>query len=309
MKLGVVAESASQLNVLRGLAVKLGHDVVAAVQAKKNGTQQLTPDELNEPSVWVLRMDRHGECIDDFLAQIDPHHVPLMFDDIGTLGLEITNDDLRRFEFKIQACLADHRRHQSSDRIKRLWILAASTGGPEAVAKFLRCLPSVTPGTAFLYVQHINDSMLPSLLKTVKNANKMNVSALTDSLLAIESTIYVVSPRFKLEISDLGGLLMTSSAWSGDYSPSANQVMAKVAKVYGVNSGVIIFSGMGDDGAASGRLMKRAGAKVWVQSPETCTIDSMPNCMIKTGCVDYVGSPEQLAEKFAAEILSFAVSV
>ena len=303
MNLGIVAESAAQLNALSMLMVQLGHHVVQAVQAKKSGTVQLTDSQLCEPAIWILRMDCHGECMDEFLTQIDPHHVPLMFDEIDTIGVTLSSDALRRFELKIQSCLADHRRNESSKRIERLWVLAASTGGPEAVSTFLRNLPNEMPGTAFLYVQHINDSMLPSLLKAVKNANKMNVYALTESVLACESSIYVVSPKYKLEISDLGGLLMTDASWSGDYAPSVNQVMAKVAKIYGRHTGAIVFSGMGDDGADSGRLIKRVGGTVWAQSQETCTIDSMPDCIINTGCVDFVGSPEELAEKFATDIL------
>lgn len=309
MNLGIVAESASQLNALSILMAQLGHHVTQAVQAKKSGTVQLTDAQLCEPAIWILRMDCHGECMDEFLTQIDPHHVPLMFDDIDTVGVALSSDALRRFELKIQSCLADHRRNEYSKRIERLWILAASTGGPEAVSAFLRHLPHEMPGTAFLYVQHINDSMLPSLLKAVKHANKMNVHALAESVLACESSIYVVSPKYKLEISDLGGLLMTDESWSGDYAPSVNQVMAKVAKIYGRNAGVIVFSGMGDDGTDSGRLIKRVGGKVWAQSLETCTVDSMPSCIINTGCVDFVGSPQELAEKFAADILMLQTSI
>lgn len=292
-----------QLVTLSQLAKQLGHDVVMSVLAKKIGTVKLSSAELNQPDIWVVRMDQNGDYSDDFLGQIETEQVPLMFDDLDTFGAAPSLDALRRFSLKMEACLADHRSDGSSNRIDQLWVLAASAGGPEAVSEFLRALPKFIPRIAFVYVQHINTEMLPSLHKTVAHATDMNVCSMESSVLALENTIYLVSPKYKIEISDLGGLLMTSEAWSGDYSPSANQVIAKVAKVYGNKCGAIIFSGMGDDGAESGRLMKRVGAKVWLQSADSCTIDSMPLSVQKTGCAEFIGTPEDLANKFTQEIL------
>ena len=77
-----------------------------------------------------------------------------------------------------------------------------------------------------------------------------------------------------------------------------DQVMIKVAHIYGENSGAIIFSGMGNDGTKGSQYMKHSGGQVWAQSPDSCMIDSMPTSALKTGCITVQGTPKELAKKF-----------
>ena len=56
----------------------------------------------------------------------------------------------------------------------------------------------------------------------------------------------------------------------------------------------IILSGMGKDGAQGISHLKKIGAQVFVQDPDTCTIKSMPEATMNLTKVDQVLSPEEI---------------
>lgn len=56
----------------------------------------------------------------------------------------------------------------------------------------------------------------------------------------------------------------------------------------------IILSGMGSDGAQGLSYMKKIGAQVFIQDPDTCTIKSMPEAAFRLTDVDRVLSPEEI---------------
>lgn len=302
MKLGVLAESSRQLKRLTKLIQHTEHELVSAILTSSPNEHELDVSNLSKADAWVACMEDHSDLADEIIHNLDIANIPVMFDDPDASRRGQEAEAERRFSMKIEACMADNRLPEGNIA-KKLWVLAASAGGPEAVVEFLGAIDQKLSGVAFVYVQHINEEMLPSLIRTLKNRSTLDIHIIAHSCLAVENSLYVVSPSNKLEISGRGALLLTDNAWSGDYTPSANQIMAKVSKHYGSAAGAIVFSGMGDDGSESARLMKRAGSHIWAQSPETCTVDSMPKSVIKTGSVSFVGEPKALAERFLREFV------
>lgn len=308
LKLGVLAESSRQLKRLASLVQKSEHELVSTILTGSVPNGQLDVEQLARPDAWVACMEHHSEFAETIIHNLDLANIPVMFDDPESVRRGQEEDIKRRFSSKVEACLADNSMTNGTVA-KSLWVLAASTGGPEAVVEFLSEIPRELNGIALLYVQHINKEMLPSLMRTLRNRCCLDVHLVERSGLAVENSLYVISPANKLEFSDRGALLLTNYPWAGDYAPSANQVMAKVAKHYGTAAGAIVFSGMGDDGAESARLMRHAGSQVWVQSPESCTIDSMPVTVLATGTVSFKGTPKELARHFLSEVVNAPHSV
>ncbi len=108
----------------------------------------------------------------------------------------------------------------------------------------------------------------------------------------------IIPPDKATEIIANGTFIVKNHPWSAAYSPSVDSIVADTAYHFGENSGVIVFSGMGNDGAIGGKIMQRHGGKLWVQSLKSCTTTSMPEAVIETGGVDFIGTPEELAEAF-----------
>jgi len=180
---------------------------------------------------------------------------------------------------------------------KFVWVLAASTGGPEAVKEFLDGLPD-NLGVAFVYAQHIESGQHRALANTIARSSCYIGRMASHGDKMIANTVTVVPSHHQVELLEDGTLVTGEQPWRGEYRPSIDQVVATVANCFCEKSGVIFFSGMGNDGMTGARLMSRRGGQVWIQEPESCASDSMPYSIKQTDCVNKIGSPKELAQFF-----------
>ena len=72
--------------------------------------------------------------------------------------------------------------------------------------------------------------------------------------------------------------------------------MQDFAQRYTQSVNAIIFSGMCDDGVIGSQQVIAEGGEVWIQSPDTCVVGSMPENVDKTTKVSFSGTPEMLAK-------------
>ncbi|TVZ37239.1 chemosensory pili system protein ChpB (putative protein-glutamate methylesterase) [Alteromonadaceae bacterium 2753L.S.0a.02] len=293
LQFGLLADSQAQLTDLAQLVEACGHRVAVSLQALSGALQV----ELPEVDAWVVRLNLQEDSALAFVERLESQDVPVIYDDIESYGKLGLNERVNRFSAKLQVCAGAGGKDEGR-RAEEIWVLAASTGGPEAVATFFRHLPDELDGVAFIYVQHINPEISISLKKALLLNTRWQVVTCERSRVLRERSIYVVPPDNQVEIYDSGVIAPNSTAWLGAYRPSADQVMARVARKFAARSGAIVFSGMGDDGSKSCTYMRRLGGVIWAQLPDTCAVDSMPVSAIKTGMVSYQGSPERLAKQF-----------
>ena len=64
-----------------------------------------------------------------------------------------------------------------------------------------------------------------------------------------------------------GHIVKTNVRWNGAYQPSLDLVITQLAQLYRQRLGVIIFSGMCNDGEIGCTVAKACGATVWAQTP------------------------------------------
>ena len=251
------------------------------------------PDDEQENSDQKAAM---VALLDDLLEQTQ---APVIVNDAVELaqGSPAYNDWVRRMLQRLERLNGDINL-QAGGGASEVWVLAASTGGPAAVKDFLNQLPPQLK-VAFVYVQHIDSGQAETLVKMMSSAGHYPVSIAKQGSVLSDNTITLVTADRSVNIFDNGTLVVSKNPWGGCYSPSIDQITANVARVYRQRSGIIIFSGMGDDGAASSRLIKQQGGKVWVQSPEQSAIAAMPEAAIATGTVSFRGTPPELADALA----------
>ncbi len=294
LNIGVLADNAAHLRDLNELVCGAGHNVVASFQVSPDKL-----DHLPDVDAWVVRLDLQSDLAMQFVEKLDSLEVTIIYDDCEDLAAGDKADRTKRFNSKINMCTGQRASSPlNQSRAKEVWVLAASAGGPEAVTAFLKQLPDILKNIAFFYVQHIDTTITSTLQKAIVRNTSWQVFTTDKAHFVSEGCIYIVSPSHGLELSDSGLVTPVEQPWSGPYKPSIDQVMAKVARVYGAHSGAIIFSGMGDDGAKSCRYLKHSGGQIWAQSPQSATVDSMPFSALKTGFVTFQGTPEELAKNF-----------
>ena len=291
--LGLLADSSIQLNKLETIVLDAGYTIVQSLVVKKDAL-----DNAEKADAWIMRVDAQNDTAIELLEKLDDMGVPVIFDDVDTYSGLDAREQAKRLSKKVEACVNVPKHENGINRAKKVWVLAASTGGPEAVMTFVKLIPEDLDDVAFIYVQHIDERMNENLSQVLGRNTSWSVNGCDKSQRINERSFYLLSPEHQIEFDESGYLVPLDRQWEGPYRPSVDQVIAKVARKYGKQCGAIIFSGMGDDGSKTCRLIVHAGGQVWVQEPSSCAVDSMPKEAIATDCVSYIGSPELLAKHF-----------
>ena len=63
------------------------------------------------------------------------------------------------------------------------------------------------------------------------------------------------------------------------------------------------MTGMGKDGASGLAYIHSKGGRTFAQSADTCVVNGMPQCAIDMEVVDFIGSPEIIADQLMLDIL------
>ena len=180
-----------------------------------------------------------------------------------------------------------------------VWVLAASLGGPAAVKEFIDQLPA-NLGIGFLYAQHVDAHFSAVLTDVLGRHSKLDLVPMQSGRPICRNEIQVVPVDH--EVTFEGRVPnFAEGEWPGPYGPSIDQLLINLFRVYGPRCHVIVFSGMGNDGALGVPQMRQAGCEVWTQSPDTCGHYSMPQSVIDLDCSLVTDSPENLAHALVAK--------
>jgi chemosensory pili system protein ChpB (putative protein-glutamate methylesterase) len=179
-----------------------------------------------------------------------------------------------------------------------VWVLAGSTGGIEAVSRFLSLVPR-RQDVGFVYVQHLYLQQHPQLLRVVERhgdwpARGVDYGA---SLKGGWVTVPSADERFDIDEDGVMGVV-SGEGWKPPYRPNIDEVAFAIARRYRHKSGLIVFSGMGQDGCGGADAIVGEGGALWVQAPQTCAAVSMPQQVLARHPMAFAGTLEDLAEKF-----------
>ncbi|MBX3689874.1 chemotaxis protein CheB [Dokdonella sp.] len=185
-------------------------------------------------------------------------------------------------------------------KIRRVWVLGASIGGPDAVRKFLAGLPRGYPAL-FLVAQHLGDEFVETMTRQLARAVPLIVRTPAHGDRASHGEVLIVPNEQRLLVDLNGVVVLQPQSEPQAYRPSIDRVLEDVASRFGAGAGAIIFSGMSDDAAEGCKAIAAAGGRVYAQSPDSCVVSTMVEGVIDTGVVQFQGSPEELAQKLNDE--------
>jgi chemosensory pili system protein ChpB (putative protein-glutamate methylesterase) len=305
LKIAVLVETTKQRDVLRNLVFSSGHKATHALLVDDLLAQMDTLASSNI-DVWLIKVDpdcdRYDE-VEDWLLNLD---MPVIVDDLDDdsaseedrqLWRRRVNDKLHQLQGSINLAREQH------TVAKFVWVLGASTGGPEAIKEFFGYIPA-NLNVGFIYVQHIDPGYENTLADIVNKYSHYPAYPVIHGDVLRENGTAIIANDNCVDIQENGTLSTSPGPWPGDYSPSIDRVFANVARCYGNRCGVIVFTGMAEDGAAGIRLVHQQGGQVWVQSPSSCIVSSMPDSALHTGIVSVIASPEGLAAKLTDFMLN-----
>ena len=286
-RIGIVLADTRQRAVLRRVVEDCGFSVTHCSGLAWDGAVRTAVAEVD---AWLMDADKMPAPL-----PLTAQQVPLVCN-VSFVGESQSVLWRRAVEQKLQTITRYYQRICEASRAQNVWLLAASAGGLQAVREFLEGLDSFQ-GVAFVYAQHIEAEQAEQLVKMItRNTQWRAQMAIAGNLLTIGS-VTVVPPERRIAVPN--GLVATlPSPWPGPYAPNIDAVAAELASEYGSACGMIVFSGMGDDGVAGSRLISEKGGSVLVQSPADCTVPALSEAVIKHGAFNHSGNVSQLREAF-----------
>lgn len=181
---------------------------------------------------------------------------------------------------------------KSSDEVISI---AASTGGPPAVAHVLRQFPENTP--PILVVQHMPRGMTRLFAEGLNQECKFKVKEAEENDVVQEGLALIAPGGFHMMVTKGGKISLTTDPPVNYVRPSADVTMDSAAKIYTSKNIGVVLTGMGTDGAKGIEAIKKRGGVTIAQDKETCVVFGMPCAAIKTGCVDVVAPLERISKE------------
>lgn len=183
----------------------------------------------------------------------------------------------------------------------RAIVVAASTGGPEALA---RLLPELTSACdlPILIVQHLPPQFTEFLARHLSRKCLVPVVEATEGQ-PVESAVVYLAPGGKhlLVRSQANRIVTTLTEQPAENGcrPAADVLFRAAATVWGPRVIAIVLSGMGSDGTAGLAVLKRAGGTAIVQDEETSVVWGMPGSAVAAGLADQVLPLSKIADAVA----------
>jgi two-component system chemotaxis response regulator CheB len=206
----------------------------------------------------------------------------------------ITHPAGKYTERKMTGRLRIEDKTSGSDSRKQLIAIAASTGGPKALAVLLSELPEDFP-CPIVIAQHMGDGFIPGLAGWLNSISKLTVKEGTDREMITSGTVYLSPSERHMKISQSGRIILVERQPRDIYHPSCDLLLASVASTYGADSIGVILTGMGDDGVWGMKKIKGVGGITLAQDEKSSLIFGMPKMAIESGCIDKVLSLHEIA--------------
>jgi two-component system, chemotaxis family, CheB/CheR fusion protein len=176
--------------------------------------------------------------------------------------------------------------------------VGASAGGLESLERFFARVPPDT-GMAFVVLQHLSPDFKSLMDELLSRHTRMPIRHAEHEMLVEPNTIYLLPPMKEMIVRQRRLLLSDRDPRSGLTLP-IDLFLRSLAHDVGEQAVAVILSGSGSDGSRGVQEISKAGGTVLCESPDTAQFNGMPLSAIRTGLVEHVLPPDELAGAVAA---------
>lgn len=175
-------------------------------------------------------------------------------------------------------------------------VIAASTGGPRALAEIV---PALVPlAAAVVVAQHMPSGFTDSLARRLDALAVLPVREARNHEPLLAGRIYVAPGGVHTTITgptDAPRLQVSAGPPVHGVAPAADPLFVSAADVFGGRTIAAVLTGMGHDGATGARRVREAGGYVVVQDEPTSIVFGMPYAALQAGGADETAPLSEVA--------------
>ena len=185
--------------------------------------------------------------------------------------------------------------------MKKVVVIASSTGGPKALADVMTHIPADAP-LGILIVQHMPEGFTASLANRLNTLSPFAVSEAKEGDTLAVGRALLAPGNFHMRIRNGGRVYLSSADAVNNVRPAADVTMCDAADLFRDRVIGVVLTGMGTDGTRGGTAIREKGGVNIAQHGATCVVDGMPSSLVKAGQADRVAPLDRIALEILALI-------
>jgi chemotaxis response regulator CheB len=174
--------------------------------------------------------------------------------------------------------------------------VGGSAGGLDAYTRLLRHLPA-DMGVAIVIVNHLR-TVATLLHEILPRFTEMPVELITEKLLIQPNRVFIIPEQRDLHVLD-GEFRLKPISKPRGWPDVITVFLRSLTHNWDGKLIAVIVSGYDGDGAAALCGVKEVGGITIAQRLDTAGQPDMPESAIESGCIDFVLSPEDIAQEIA----------
>jgi two-component system chemotaxis response regulator CheB len=172
--------------------------------------------------------------------------------------------------------------------------IAASTGGPPALARLLGALPAAFP-VPILIVQHMPSGFVDGFTSWLDSNVSVQVKIAEAGEWLLPGVVYVAPHEKHLGVRRGGRVFLSDDPPLDGFRPAATYLFQSAAETLGRHVIAVMLTGMGCDGVAGLRPVREAGGVVVAQDERSCVVFGMPGAAVEADLVDTILPIDRIA--------------
>jgi len=164
-------------------------------------------------------------------------------------------------------------------------VIGTSTGGPQALTRFLTALPKDFP-LPIMAALHIPAGYTDSLARRIDAAALIHVCEASEGLVMRPGLAVIARGGVHLRVERRAGDVVARfdvEPVSAPHRPSVDVLFASAATAYTGHLLAVVLTGMGTDGLEGARRVREAGGTVLGESPASAVVYGMPRAVWEAG--------------------------
>lgn len=172
--------------------------------------------------------------------------------------------------------------------------VGGSAGGLDAYKRLLSNLPS-DMGVAVVIVNHLR-TVSTLLHEILPNYTDMPVELITEGLVLLPNHVFIIPEQRDLHVHN-GEFRLKPISKPHGWPDVITVFLQSLTKHWDGKLIAVIVSGYDGDGAAALCGIRDVGGITIAQKLDTASQPDMPESAIESGCIDFILSPEDIAQK------------